>query len=485
MRVKTSKVIAVLIGALLVTGSRTQTQTSLSRSYVSDYFQGPPVFAGQKKQQTTSEKTTAKKPSRIAEKAAADRILQRQREQTNNQSPAAFTIDMKNEVQLGEPVTLTLAPQNRLVGSRYRFIFRFEDGSTATIDRVNQIATHTFLTEGQQTVTAGIDPSMFPNDRPQFLDPFTQTIVIVKRMTLTRDPESVEIGIPLTLTATTVSANPNLLYHFQCDNSEPDTTKNWQPNNQFQCSYSNARPYTPTVLLGLAGSDPPTEIDRATSKPINVSASTDKPSLRIDPSEARVGEPVSFTVTFPARNRHIQYQFRFDDGPAHNWQDSDSFKDTYSNAGEHNVSVTVGVLIDDRVASLATTNQSFIVTEEGPQSTSTKKPTPRELPTQRQPRPPIKFDLMIYVALAIFLANLIGSIGVLAPFGSYKAWKFVFPPKPTLVPFPGTTSGLIDRDRNSDFINFHLILNPNLDEADLELTSNESRFIVSERILNG
>ena len=481
MRVKTSILIAVLIGALFVTGSGTQPQASLSRPDLSGHFQNHVIFAGQKMQQTRSEKTTAKKPSTIAEKAAADKILQKQREQTNNQSAAAFTIETKNEVQLGEPVTLTLAPQNRLVDSRYRFIFRFEDGSSATIDRVNQIATHTFLTEGQQTVTAGIDPSMSPNDRPQFL---ISAQIIVKRISLTPDPESVEIGIPLTLTATTVSANPNLRYHFQCDNSEPDTTKNWQPSNQFKCTYGDVRTYTPTVSLGLADKGGTIEIDKGSATPINVTASTDQPSLDIDPKPARVGE-VSFTVTFPAKNRHIQYQFLFDDGPLTNWQDSNLIKNTYSIAGEHNVSVTAGVLIDKNVASIATTSRSFTVTAAEQESTSPRQPTPRKLPMQSPKRPPIKFDRMVYAALAIFLANLIGSIGVLAPFATYKTYKFLFPPEPTLVPFPGATSGLIDRDRNSDFINFHLVLNPNLDQADIELTTNESSFIASERPLNG
>ena len=350
----------------------------------------------------------------------------------------------KTLIQLGETVSFRLEPY-----PRYTFMFDFGDGTppvakdpnTASID-------HQFLVAGSHPVNAhAVVPAGVPD--PGSIAPI---MITVQQVQLSTPPASVEVGVPLSLTATSVSKDPNLRYRFSFgDEKQTD----WQTSNEALHSYSTAHPYQPKVEVGFAGNSPIVSIDSNSARVIDVVLPPpDSLVFHVEPSRVRVNEPVSLSAEFPAKERHIQYRFQFGDGGSSEWQDENHLTHNYS-VGTHHPAVEVGVLLDGAVYTLATS-------------------IPQTLEVIASPSNPLWPWYL--VAIGVGLIMIAGVV-----FGGYKTARWLFPPEPSFVPHMDIVKPTLHPDNGTQLVSFELELSPNLSGGLHDLFTNSPRLIQAER----
>jgi hypothetical protein len=362
--------------------------------------------------------------------------------------PQQFPVSLsanKTLIQLGETVNFRLEPE-----LRYTFMFDFGDGTPPLAKDANAVSIdHQFLVAGSHAVLVR---AVVPAGVAGPGSGIKSVTIAVEQVRLSPVTPSVEVGVPISLTATSVSKDPNLRYRFSFGD---DKQTDWQTSNEASHSYSTAHPYQPKVEVGFAGNSPIVSIDSNSARVINVVLPrSDSLVFHVEPSRVKANEPVSLSAEFPAKERHIQYRFLFDDGGSSKWQDENHLTHSYR-GGTYQPVVEVGVLLDGAVYTLATS-------------------TPQKLEVIASPSNPLWpwFLVAIGVGLIILAAFV---------FGGYKVAKLLFPPEPSFVAHMEVVIPTLRPDAGSQLVSFELELNPNLSGGLSDLFTNEPRLIRAER----
>jgi len=172
----------------------------------------------------------------------------------------------KTLIQLGETVNFNLEPEQLIAKTAYRYVFHFDDGSAPETKDPQQPVRHRFASAGSHTVTvfAEAPPGVAPDE--EGIDP---TTINVERVKLSANPLSAEVGIPVSLKATSVSKDANLRYRFTFGDDKPPT--DWQESNKAAShAYSAAGQYHPKVEVGLSNATQVEALDSNASAPIMV-----------------------------------------------------------------------------------------------------------------------------------------------------------------------------------------------------------------------
>ena len=360
------------------------------------------------------------------------------------QFPVSLSAD-KTLIQLGETVNFQLDPN-----PRYIFMFDFGDGTPPLAKDANAASIdHQFLVAGSHPVNArAVVPAGVAGPGPGI----NSVTIAVEQVHLSPVPPSVEVGVPLSLTATSVSKDPNLRYRFSFGD---DRQTDWQTSNEATHSYSSAHPYQPKVEVGFAGNTPIVSLDSNSARVINVVL---PPSgalvFHVEPARVTATEPVSLSAEFPAKDRHLQYRFQFGDGGHSEWQDENHLTRSYR-PGIYGPVAEVGVLLDGTVYTLATS-------------------TPQTLEVIASPSNPLWPWFL--VAIGVGLIILAGVV-----FGGHKVARLLFPPEPSFVAHMGIVAPTLQPDNGNQLVSLELELNPNLSGGHHDLFTSEPRLIHAER----
>jgi hypothetical protein len=362
--------------------------------------------------------------------------------------PQQFPVSLsanKALIQLGETVTFRLDPD-----PRYTFMFDFGDGTPPVAKDPNAAGIdHQFLVAGPHPVNAR---ALVPAGVAGSVSAINSVTIAVEQVHLSPVLPSVEVGVPLSLTATSVSKDPNLRYRFSFGD---DKQTDWQTSNEASHSYSTAHPYQPKVEVGFAGNSPIVSIDSNSARVIDVVLPPrDSLVFHVEPSRVRVNEPVSLSAEFPAKERHIQYRFQFGDGGPSDWQDEGRITHSYS-AGTYQPVAEVGVLLDGVVYPLVTA-------------------VPQKLEVIASPSNPVWPWYLVAIGVGLIMVA-----GVV--FGGYKIFKWLFPPEPSFVPHMDIVKPTLQPENGTQLVSFELELNPNLSGGLHDLSTNSPRLIQAER----
>ena len=365
-------------------------------------------------------------------------------------------------IQVGETVTFVLEPKKYFDHSRRTIEFNFGDGKTETKDPSKTEVQHQFTSAGQFNVSVKV--SSPPGIAlVEVIDPITITVAQVK---LSVNPQSLEVGMPVSLKATSVSKDPNLRYKFLFGDNKQT---NWQESNEATHSYSAAGDYKATVDIGFG--DNAVRLDSIDSDSIKVTLPTPESiDFRVQPSRVDANETVTLSVRFRESGRNIQYRFLFDDGQTSEWQAEPQITHPYV-AGTYQPTAEVGVLIDGTVVTLVTSAPKTI------EVVGIQQPSVSPTPTQPPPPPPppsVIPDWLIFVLIGLVVT-------VVALVVTYKAAKWAYTPKPTFVAFTDVGTATMDQNQIAPLSDFELHLDPNVGEGSYDISKSEPSLIRDER----
>lgn len=366
----------------------------------------------------------------------------------------------KKLIQVGETVTFVLEPKKYFDHSRPTVEFNFGDGKTESKDPSKTEVQHQFTSAGQFMVSVkiGSPPGIA---LVEVIDPITITVAQVK---LSVNPRSVEVGMPVSLQATSVSKDPNLRYKFLFGDNKQT---NWQESNEATHSYSAAGDYKATVEIGFG--DNAVRLDSNDSDSIKVTLPPPQSiDFRVRPSRVDANETVTLSVRFRENGRNIKYRFLFDDGQTSEWQDEGQITHSYV-AGTYQPTAEAGVLIDGTVIPLVTATPKTVEVAGIPSAAS---PTPTQATSPTPSPPPVKDPILILIWLAIAAVVLVSS---------YKAVKWAYTPKPTFVAFTDIGTATMDQNQITPLSDFELHLDPNVGEGSYDISKSEQSLIRAER----
>ena len=390
------------------------------------------------------------------------------------QSPPTILRADKYLIQLGELVTFHLEPKE-VLKSRYFFVFDYHDGSAKeTADRSSEVVQHRFSSAGSfQVSVSAVAPAGIPASE-EAIAPVT---INVQQVTLSANQSSIEVGMPVTLVATSVSKDPTIRYQFSFGD---DKQTDWQASPESPPHmYCTAGDYRPRVDIGFeANNTKPVSLDSNFSETVKVTMLPPESLVfTVNPRSVNANDPVTLTAKFANPNgRHIQYRFVFRDEEKSDWQDGEQITYPYPE-GTYNPTAEAGVLIDGTVCTLATAlPQTINVLPIPPTATPTLSVRPTLEPTPEWNWPP--YLIAILIAVAIIIALLITTAVLIAV---YKVAKWAFPPKPTFVSHMDTGTATMDQSSDVPLINFEFHLDPNLRAGLYEVITNEPSLIGAVR----
>jgi hypothetical protein len=406
-----------------------------------------------------------------SKKASALQPNTKPRTVVNVQSPqqkSVWIVADKTLIQLGETINFKLEPEQLVAHSAYRFVFGFDDGSAPAAKIPGQPVRHRFASAGAHTVSAFAEapPGLGPDE--EGIDPIT---INVERVKLSANPLSAEVGIPVSLKATSVSKDANLRYRFTFGDNKPPS--DWQESNKAAPhAYSAADQYRPKVEVGLLNGTQVDPLDSNFSEPIKVVLPPAAAVVfRVKPSSVKLDETVTLSAEFADKRRHIQYRFLFGDGRTTEWGDEASVAHSYSAGGWYQPSVEVGVVLDGTVVPLimSAPQKVEVIAIQVPVASPLKTPSP-------EPRfPPPDWPLYLIIIL-IAVVVLTGTLVV-----TYKVVKWASAPKPTFTSHIDVGTATTDHGSPGSLVEFEVDLNPNVAEGSYEVFTSESRLVRAER----
>lgn len=373
----------------------------------------------------------------------------------------------KRLIQLGETVTFHMEPAEVFARSAYSFLFDYGDGTPKeTTDRGKRVVQHRYTSAGRFKVSVD---AMAPAGVAPFEETIDPITINVQQVKLSANPRSAEVGMPVSLKATSVSKDPNLRYKFLFGDNQQT---NWQESNEASHPYSAPGDYIATVEIGFG--DNAVQVDSSKSDSIRI-AFPQPASLvfRVKPARVNANEAVTLSAELPTKGRHIQYRFVFGDNQTSEWQDNGNQTHTYV-AGTYQPTAEAGVLIEGTVVPLVTAPPKTIeVVALQPPVVS---PTPTQTSPTREPLPVLPDWLLNLILVLIGLAVTVGALVL-----SYKAAKWAYTPKPTFVAYTDVGTATMDQSSTAHVIDFELHLDPNVGEGSYDISKTEPNLIRAER----
>ncbi|MFN2531622.1 MAG: PKD domain-containing protein [Pyrinomonadaceae bacterium] len=374
----------------------------------------------------------------------------------------------KSVIQLGESVDLYIDPPD----SVYNYVFNFDDGTPEqTKDRNMRSISHKFATVGTHKVSAAAVA-------PAGVAPFEAEIfpkqIVVEHVQISADPNSVEIGIPVSIRATSVSKDTSLLYRFSFDDGIQTA---WQSSNEAPPhTYTVIREYHPQVEVAFVKDVP---LDSATFVAVKVlPASVQALIFTATPSRVNAGELVTFTAAYPDKKRHLQYRFNYGDEHPGVWQDEVKAEHSYTSGPSHDASVEVGVLINGTVTVLVSSPAKTI--EVNATQVTVTSPTQNPLgPTPKPPGPEWPWFLIAIIGGVLIVIGVFAGTLMVA----YKAGIWPFSPKPTFVSHLDVGNATtMDHNGAVSLIEFEVEWNPNVSGGFFDVRTSELKLVRAERI---
>jgi len=380
-------------------------------------------------------------------------------------------------VQLGEPVRFKLDGLSDYVRTHYSFVIDYDDGSTEPLDPNGQGSQHPFRSPRMFNVSAKAIPTH--SDAPTGEKQLESIPITVERVVLSVDKPEVEVGVIVTLTAKSVSNDPNVQYRFVFDDGNQTE---WRGSKEATYQYSAARTYNARVEVGFPERGGIVSVDKSDSQIIVREPPPD--ALVFDvPPQVNANEQVTLSAKFPANGRHIQYRFVFDDGTPPVWQDDATATHSYGEGRTYHPYVEVGFLRDQPTstpstpATIATSpSKPLVVVAVATEAASPTQPSNNPGPTRkadwRDYLVPILIAFVVLLILVIFSAGAVGA---------YKAVKWAFAPRPTFVPHIDLGRAGLAQGSAMPLIKFELHLDPNAGNGSYEIMKSGPTLIGAER----
>jgi hypothetical protein len=335
----------------------------------------------------------------------------------------------------------------------------------------------------------------------------------VPRVTLSANPTPVVTESPVTFTAQLSHGYPNIRYRFVFGDGNqtqwmdaPQTTHAYKPAGRY-LAYVDIAAMNGGGVKPLGGSvRQPIEVISPPLRPIAV-------TLSADPRSVEVNQPATFLARVDPSEPNIRYRFDFGDRSGSTvWQVSPQTTHLYSVRGTFPARVDVQVVnsrsgpqttsssplsIEVKPAtptpspspalsrSIASPTSNASPPARTPSTTpgatpstgggGTSLPSPTSSPTGTPTPSPTPNDegsssnWWKYLLVALIL------------FGLYEGWKYLYAPRPTLV--PNVDSGVSELGSKGGplAINFQMELNPNVNDGQVSVNTDGGSLIKSER----
>lgn len=439
-------------------------------------------------------------------------------------------------VEINRPVDFAAQLSHSYPNIKYRFVFT--DGSQ-TDWRDSPQTTHSYRSPGsyQAYVDIGLGNSGSvkqvggsPRQAIEVTSPPPRTIAV----DLTADRVTVQAKDEVGFFARVDSTEPNVRYRF--DFGDRSGSTDWQASPRTKHVYSSSGSYPARVDVRVMNSR--SDSQTASSKPLSIKvepAPLPGVDLSVTPRSIPAGLPVYFNATADSANSKTRYRFNFGDGsPPSAWKETREATHVYSLAGDYPAFVEIGSASSGPIGAMAASDKKrvqvlpFIPVPPATPTPSPSGPTPSPEPSvspaptgsessspnaspsiAQTPSPspdgsgsplngrvtssPSPTSSPTGTPTPNPTPNGGGSsnnwwkylLAALILFGGYQGWKYLYAPRPTLVPNldPGV-SGL-GAEGGPLSINFQMELDPNVTDGQFTVDTTEGSLIKSERKSDG